>query len=328
MNNSSSGEALRQPEFDKNRVNLNLNFGAHVTTKDFEGLEKELRRGGYDIYVPELVGRRTADEDLFRKIARGDTKTYQRLMADIAIKGMRNSVYAAQFGAMFGTHLNLFFADVVDTQVKEDPELGEFGIPVSGTTFTGFEDYLEACRQRTLLGARLLQKRDPIIAGNIDVGLVPFIEQHPKLSQMDEVKVLVTMGDMHSFLLPGLLEARGFDPKVTGKPEVKDLTAGEEAEVRILVGEELDERLLVETAANGVLWGHLYHPYTMQKRKIVRQLTGVLSRDVTEALFENYRRYSSVWVHKFTEGWMAKLGIAVPELRLIDPNQDHHLLGK
>lgn len=321
MSEQSGGGVLRSPEFDKSRVDLTLRFDPHVTKRDFEGLEDDLRRGGFDIYIPEMVGRRTVDEDMFRKLARGDTKTYQGLLANIVRRGMADSIYAAQFGALFNTHINMFFADSTEAQVKEDPELGEFGQPVSISGFNSFEGYLDTCLERTKVGARLLQKRDSNIAGNIDSEMGPFIEQHPRLRELDQVKVLVTMGDMHSFLLPGLLEAKGFRPKVSGRPEIQDLTAGEEAEVHFLRGEDIDRRLLLETAANGVLWSHVYHPLTSEKRKIMRHLTNTLSEDVIKDIFDNYRNQGTPWVHTFIRDCLGKLSITDPEISLVDPNR-------
>lgn len=320
MSGPGSGDFLGSPEFDKSRIDLTLRFDPHVTSHDFEGLEDDLRRGGFDIYIPEMVGRRPIDEEMFRKLARGDSKHYQSLLTDISRRNMVDSIYAAQFGALFNTQVNVFFADSTEAQVREDPELGEFGTPVEGSIFNGFDDFLNTCRERTALGARLLQKRDPIIAGNIDSGLAPFIEQHPRLRKLENVRVLATLGDMHSFLLPKLVEEKGFKPQVLGRPEIEDITAGEEAEVRLLRGEEIDERLGLETAANGVLWSHVYHPYTSTKRKIMRSLTSALNEDVIRALFDNYRSYGTPWVHSFTSGWLDRLGIADPSVVLVDPN--------
>lgn len=95
------GDKLGSPEFDRSRLVFDVWLGFHKLEEDYETLEPLLRRGGYDIYIPEAADRTPLIEDTFRKFARGDRKFYEAAMS-------HPSPYKLIARGLFATHINIF----------------------------------------------------------------------------------------------------------------------------------------------------------------------------------------------------------------------------
>lgn len=305
----SNQESVDSPiESLKPKLDVHIRYSPHTTVEDFGDLDRELRHGGYDFYAPEIAGHTPDKVAMLEKIAKGDTKTYQKVMV-----GFDKFSVGAMFRAVFASRIIVLHADSSREQLRQYPDdLRSFG-DEQPRTFTDLDEFVDYSRQRAELGARFTTRRDEVFVNNLE-GLLPErIKPHPRLSAAENIGVLITMGDNH-ISLPRILEERGYRVRVSGLPEV--YFAPEEALVGYINGHVPSDELMLEVAASNIIRPNLYHPYTNELRKIVRQITGKLSREEVEWLLKTGQTEGTAVVYPFIQDKLDKLDIDDTKLRL------------
>ncbi len=308
MSEHSSGDYLTSPEFDRQQVVFNIWQGPHILPKDFEGIEDEIRRGGHDIYIPEVSDRTDEIERIYRRLAKGDYQAYSKYLAKLPV----GDSLRFQLAAMYNTNINLFFADYTEKQLARDEDYKIMDSKHSLSEFPSIEELLDYTRSVGEASARYYQRRDRNMAENINSGLPQYVRGHPKLRKKAEIRILMSIGD-HHILLPGILEEQGYRVNLIREAEV--YMPVEEVHLRIQQGQEVDRPLLLAAVASSILLPALSHEHSDKLRQVIREIAINLPEAAVEDLFEGHKSGSYPWTQQFVRAWMDRLGIKDPDLK-------------
>lgn len=300
------------PEFDRSRISFDVWMGLHGLENDFADLEFLLKRGGYDIYIPESADRNPEMEKGMNKIVRGDTKTYQRLMTNLEDVG---NPIRGMVRAMFASHINLFFADYTEAQLAadEDHQLLNQELPLS--RLKNLDEAIAYCNETVQQGFRHYERRDDNIVGNINHELPAFVGQHPRLKDRDDIRALISIGKLHVGL-PDKLTEQGYKVETLGKPEI--LTPMMEVQIRVQKGQEVDRNLLVQAVLGNFIHPVMLHKNSARLAEIIHQITANVPEQAVENLIANYQLYGVPIVKEFVRERIASLHIMDPDLAITD----------
>lgn len=307
-----------QAEFDRSRLDIRLYYSPHATAKDYEWLHRELRPGRYDIFCPETPGWQPSDQKNLQRLADGDYKAYEKLVAP---RDPESNFYGV-LSAIYASRAKIFLADVTNSQEKADREISEYGKPVFTDKKT-LEEWRNYCLERALVGACVMHKRDVNFANNIVEKLPEFISNHPKLKDLENIRILIALGDTHRSLALQLID-NGLRVIVDGVPDISNLTPGEEALLLAGANLPIPERLLSEYVASSIIHPVIFHSDTNVKRGVIRKLASAFPDEVIQTLVEN-QTSNYEYALNFTQAWLKKLGLDESGVSIINPVES---LGK
>lgn len=293
-------------------ITLEVRLDPHNTRTDFAFFDDALK-DGVDIYIPEHNAYTQESAKGYKKIASGDSKVYQKVKERLN----PDSMFAAQLSALFASRVQVELFDIPAAEYYANPiALTQLKDREQGVNGSSVNHIVDRFLTTLDLSSRTNTFRNEGIANNLITRLPGFVAQHPRLSQKDEVNVLVTMGDLH-LQLPSLL---GNDFKVTSNEVIQsDLSAEEQCAVKTIYGEELVEGLVYQGVAAVMLSPYVHGESTAMYRKIMNKIVqGVESDEVAEILEARSRGINAV--HGLLRDRIAYLGIdADRDFQLVKP---------
>lgn len=181
-------EAIEYPAIEEGylpeNVHVHFNFGAHATKEDFIGTAELLNSA--DIYIPEAANHGHEELQFYQRLVKSNRLNAAKLMARYSLDPFSQ----AQSEALAGTYKTVLLIDSSeDDRLYIPSETFDLSPPL--------ETALRGLFVIMFQHAQAWRKRDSIMITKLGPGISRAIENHPKLKDKDEVRVLVRLGAAH-----------------------------------------------------------------------------------------------------------------------------------
>ncbi len=265
--------AERHPDWPP--VKLEFLFGAHGTTADFAKLPEKLQDA--DIYLIESPNYSENYRQMLRDIA--DPKS--SLTADELLAAAPGFIGRSRETTIRSLHRSGKIASSIDlrdepAEVKlTDKVINSLEQPINfKKTFNrSLDDLTTEIHTR----AAVQLQREAIMTGRFETELVRLIQENPKLKEQEDIKVLATMGSLHTTLFHSLRQAGiPTEREFSQKPYVYGWES--EAERNYMIGREPSREVLAKALLEQII-----NPILPETH----------SEDVTETLLRYQRQTAS-----------------------------------
>lgn len=304
------GDLISSPEFDKSWVSFGVWLGAHEFENDYDGLGPLLRGRQYDIWIPEAVGATSQHEELFRNIAAGDRRAYQQALR----MEWKTAAFLPLIKSLYGAHIKVFFADYSNDQAEADEVFHRLhGEDNGGDRVSSLDEAIAYHFDLAHQASGYYARREVNIVENIETKLPEFIEQHKKLRDSDNIRILISMGLAHINLPLRLAEA-GYEVATT-MPDIPPSPVVELGH-KIQKGEDIDRKLLVMAGFQIFLSPVMSHRDQLKLGSYFRQIAESLSEEETSRLAATACYHGPKFMADFANEAVLRLGIIDPDLKV------------
>ncbi len=297
------------PEQFPDSIDLQIHYGPHLVSADFDFLDDAVRSNDTQIYVPEMNGYTAQDVAGFNKVANGDSKIYREAMGRMNPEGIQ----AAQLKALFASKKRVELLDMPAEQIYANPfqlALLTFQQQHAANPTSSYQEISMRFLESLYMEAHLSRKRDEVIAHNIIHELPKRIRTNPRLSKLGSVGVFMTLGDMHDGVT-ARLEAAGVP--VTTNEITTHKTAGEKAGMTLVAGDKITQSQIDESLASGRLIQHLRDKTsTNELRRVVNEMTQGFEQSDTEEVLRVHSMGSRA-VHEYVRAQIKNRNISVSD---------------
>lgn len=279
-------------ESNNHNIGIYVHRTPHVTETDFQFLNDKIRRDpNIHIYAPEVSGWDQEFRSSLISIANGDVKTYLKMKAQTD----PGSSWWAVFDALYASRMPLEIFDVTREEMEGDEILSGFGKSTFDLTTITATELVNDLRMRMQRGAQFLEKRDTIIARNINEKLPGIIDGHKRLRSLGQVGLLMTLGDNHQ-LVDGFLREYGFTVETNGAVV---LNPHEYAIDMYLHNLEPTDDDVVRAAAMSVLRGFISHQSTIALRETMNSALSDIQESDIDDILDIFKKYGAKGVNKY-----------------------------
>ncbi len=286
--------APKEREKKMPNVSLRVHFTAHATEEDIKGLEQEF--ADCDVFVPEWGGwsRSRGDRELLNDLTKGYlTPAYALRKIGIDSSSQMYGFWLRELEMMHDSQKPVTFVDIEETtsiaqeQRKSTRLRGNIKQQVgknSSHLLSLTEEYEDAKTNE-------LVKREENMAREVEPEIEKILEEYPHLKNKKDVKVLLMLGGMHTWVHHALdKEFQNVSRSFNAISFVMDYEA--EAIRRRRFGKEvaqdLTAKVLLQLCTENFLFFSL-NPVTRNSQKIMQYQRRILSKfsfDETKLLFE------------------------------------------
>ncbi len=190
--------AAEEKEHGKPALSVDIFYSAHDTPKDFEKLADFLPQA--DVYIPECIGWSSVDQAHYDAISES-RKTPEEIIEHL--KGTTPDMYPPhdtklkEFEILYNSHKPITFIDIP----LSHPLTQRFNALDAAflEQLTGhFEDDLESYKNFLKQLAQFQTEREEYLLSQFKPRVAELLQNHPGLKEKAEIKVLVTLGSIHT----------------------------------------------------------------------------------------------------------------------------------
>jgi len=202
------------PEFDDaylpSNVALHFYFAPHRTVEQFDEGKPLLQRA--DVFIPEAAGWNEQTQKDFNSISKGgDEKRYRKLVEAQQIH--LNSGYAReQYEGLKGTYKPVVLIDA--HRDRADLNVGDFTKRYRKGITSDVEDTLHGVASALASIAEMAYARDLIMGDNLGPKVTELVTNHPRLSNKEQVNVLLVLGFSHTELYQAMVDSGVFEGRI------------------------------------------------------------------------------------------------------------------
>lgn len=190
---SPKGEIVKGKESQLPRITYQFFFAPHATAADAQGLQEIFDKA--DIFIPEDSNWTQRGLDNMRKIAAGKHKGKAALVPsdyDPYIRMLGQMLYNSQKPTTF-----------VDTPKGFENEY----IKIEPDWTGNFSDMLSSTKRDIENYSRYQKKREQYMLDHLEPRIRELLEEYPLLKEKKELKVLLSLGSVHSLMYDKLLKS-------------------------------------------------------------------------------------------------------------------------
>jgi len=192
----AKGEEWPETKEEEPKISYHIFYAPHVTAKDFENLKNAFDKA--DIYVPEGERWSFRTKDLLNRLSQGEI-TPEELAAKEFINS--KSAYFKEYEMIYNSKKPILFVDLpfsheLITTSKRNDELGNESLKLFAKG--DFEFSFKTMRQHIINEAGYEKKREELIKKNLEEEVKKFIKTDSKLKDKSDVKVLLSLGAVHT----------------------------------------------------------------------------------------------------------------------------------
>ena len=206
MTERSDIQAETKTKAEKREIppfSVDVYYSPHLTEKDTGALEEKLKDA--DIYAPELMHWKSA-EPVYRAVSQG-SKTPAEAVKELHLDDIEAKGYVLKrLEIIYGSHKPIVFVDLPNDSelIKEYKEIS------FKPGLENFEEDMENIRSYMENSANFEKKREAYMISQLEPKVRETIQKNPELQNKDRLKILLSLGAMHTNLSHKLKE-KGFD---------------------------------------------------------------------------------------------------------------------
>ncbi|MDP2668832.1 MAG: hypothetical protein Q8P07_03310 [bacterium] len=264
-------------------LSVDIYYSPHLTEKDAGTLEEKLKDA--DIYAPELIHWKSA-EPVYRAVSQG-SKTPAEAAKELHLDDSETKRYTLKrLEIIYDSHKPIVFVDLPDDSelIKEYKEIS------FKPGLENFEEDLESIRSYMENSANFEKKREAYMISRLEPKVREAIEKYPELQNKDRLKILLSLGAMHTNLSHKLKE-KGFDMN-------REFSSGQivypfvsEGIRRHMFGKEVGEEFVSKALLESLVWTFFRDDFkkktddTFELMKMFRETVSLFSTDEIKNLY-------------------------------------------
>ena len=179
-------------------VALDIFYSAHGEEKDLEGFEEKFKKA--DIYIPEFFGWNETNLKEFRNIAEGkqQPKEFEYL----------SGFAERQYSILYNSHKPITFIDLPKDHQLVNQVLSHLNKDylIHRERTSDFQEFLGRVKDWHKRWAELQRQRENYMLSQLEPSLKQLLKKRPELRQKEKLKVLMSLGSLHTGLYHQLLK--------------------------------------------------------------------------------------------------------------------------
>ena len=192
MSETKSGHVLETNRENKEtgpKITVDFFFSAHETAEDVNRLPEALKNA--DVYVPEAVGWTKKDEQLINQVSQGKTK----------LQAPTDSALETEASLLYNSKISVIFIDLPKGHplIKEDRDTAtKMHDAYQNFILGNFDEAIKIKKTTTADEVLIIKARENFIADKLKKELKTLTKKFPQLKNKTDIRVLVTLGAVHT----------------------------------------------------------------------------------------------------------------------------------
>ncbi len=170
-------------------VRYDIYFSPHGNLGDFQDLFQRIK--GADVYVPEVFGWSQEYLGIYEDVSAGRKTPEQAIKEKQVEDAEMNPLLLEELRAVHNSNKPIFFIDLPEDEVPR----GKNRIALAARSFDGLLDNVQHYLEEE---SRLNIRREQQMVEQLGVKVGEVLEANPELKSKDDVKVLISLGSVHT----------------------------------------------------------------------------------------------------------------------------------
>jgi hypothetical protein len=270
------------------KISYEILYSAHRTAKDFEKLDEAFPK--CDIYVPECSDWTPEILADLQSLSKGEI-TPKKLMEKNGWS--ENASWEKDYEIIYQSQKPILFADL-----GMGHELEKIDILVRVLFNQSFEEFtdgnfpvaLQKMREFAAKKAEYHQKREEIMKANLETKIKAIIENNPQFKNKEEIKVLLSLGAVHTPLFHSLKKEKPSTLREFANLPLVFISQDETIR-RKMFSKEIKDELLAKMFVEHFLLKYFEDIADDSNKisRIVRKISSKISLDEIKKISENWR---------------------------------------
>lgn len=236
-------------------LSVDIFYSAHDTPKDFEKLANFLPQA--DIYIPESIGWSSVDQAHYDAISAG-RKTPEEIIKSLKVTTPdmypTHDTKLKEFEILYNSHKPIIFIDI-PLRHQLTQRFNALDVAFLDSLTGHFEEDLESYKAFLQKIAQFQKERETYMLSQFKPKIVELLENHPELKEKADLRILVTLGSLHTPIWHALKKS---GQKTAALFKSKPYVHSHENEVirRNMFGKEVSDELVARAYLESEFFEH------------------------------------------------------------------------